>query len=123
VNYDLTGIVIYDSATAESITLSGSLHSIETTTTDSAGGLHVTIHANFQDVTAVGLTTGWNYQLQEEQQVSFNLTAGVAQEGTAEATVHIIGQGSIADYKLHAQTKFNFDVNGVLTAFQVSSQS
>src|SRR5437899_2473975 len=65
-----------DSCTGENIAYQGTLHVAEQVTFDNAGGMHVKLHENFQDVTGVGQTSGLQYHIPGAANLEENFTPG-----------------------------------------------
>jgi hypothetical protein len=98
----------------EDVVLSGTLHDLFHTTSDGAGGFHVTTHDNPQGVSGVGQVTGAKYQGTGVTRSEFNLKAG--QESTFVNNFRIIGQGPDNNFLVHDNFHVTVNANGTVTA-------
>lgn len=94
---------VIDDCTGELVFLFGIAQFHEQVTFDDAGNIHVMVHDNFQNVSAVGVTSGITYQA-----VGGDSTGGANGspdgrfEGTITATFNLISAGSSDNLKVHA---------------------
>jgi hypothetical protein len=87
------------------------------TTIDNAGGLHVQIHTNYDDLQAVNTVTGDIYSVNGGDKFSQNFGAdGLPAIETFVSHFNFIGQGSAPNLKVTSQFHTTINNNGVLTA-------
>lgn len=99
----------------EIVSLSGTIHVLITTTQDATGGIHFDRHAQPQNMTGVGQTSGASYQGTGVTRTQFN-APGLPYETTFVDNFRIIGQGSGNNLLLHTTMHQTFDANGNMTA-------
>jgi hypothetical protein len=93
---------LIDDCTGELVFVLGIAQFHEQFTWDDSGNVHVMVHDNFQNVSAVGVTSGIIYQA-----VGTDATGGAngspdgAYEGTYTATFNLISAGSSDNLKIH----------------------
>ena len=94
--------------------LSGYLHILTTSTTDAAGGAHLTTHFQPMGISGVGMITGDRYQGTGVTRQSVNLTPGTSM--TMVNNFRIIGQGRGNNYLVHSTVHLTINANGEVTA-------
>ncbi len=97
----------------ENVTFSGTEHDDSHVVMDKAGGAHVQLHINLQDVSGVG-DQGNNYQIPLTENIEQNVTVG--QETTAEAHLGIISQGSAPNFEERILIHMTVNPDGTVTS-------
>jgi hypothetical protein len=98
----------------ELVTLSGTLHVLQHTTIDEAGGVHVTLHVQPAGVSGTGQTTGDRYRGTGVTQQQFN-TVGASTQ-TLLNNFRIIGEGPRNNLLVHHTFHVTVNANGEVTA-------
>lgn len=105
----------------ELVAISGTLHEVFRTTTDSAGGFHVTQQFNQAGVSGTGQVTGTKYQITGGNVLEFNGKAGG--ESTLVNNFRVVAQGGHNNFVLHQTSHVTVNANGTVTAEHLSFQS
>lgn len=98
----------------ETVQLSGSLQVVDLLTFDAGGGIHLAFHANPQDVSGVGLTTGTRYRGTGVTLGNLNLTAGI--QSTLEDNFLLIAESGGGSLRVHETMVLVVSANGTLAA-------
>jgi hypothetical protein len=114
VNVDSTAFD-YNDCTEEPILLYGSVHLLITLTGDGAGGQHAHVQIAYNDVRALGLTTGTTYVVPGAGDLELNLTHGAANE-TLATRAEFIAPGGQNDFYVDYTVHITIDPNGAVTA-------
>jgi hypothetical protein len=88
IHYDGTGSDLQH-CSGEPMSLLGDIVITRHEDTDAAGGVHVTEHVVFQDLTATGLITGDRYRFVNAGNGTFNTTQGAATMVVSGATLQV----------------------------------
>ena len=102
------------------VTLTGTLHFEFKTHFDSAGGLHVKLHANPQDVTGSD-TNGVTYHAHGATNQSILIKANAADENTFVNTINVRGSEKDTSFVIHEVVHITVNANGEVTAVVVKS--
>jgi hypothetical protein len=95
------------------VVLSGDLHVLTQITFDNRGGLHVTVHANPQNVAGVGETSGTPYRAVGVSSNKF--TGKVGLTNTSINNFRVIGKGVGNNLQIHQNFHMTVNANGQLT--------
>jgi hypothetical protein len=100
----------------EALYLQGDLHMV--IRSDIVNGKqHYRLHYNQQNIVGTGLTTGTEYRVSGTENTTLNWEVFSAPvDSTQVVQVHIIGQGTDADYLLRETFHVTVNANGELTA-------
>jgi hypothetical protein len=99
----------------EVLAITGRIHILSTVTTDSAGGVHITVHFNPLSASGVGLDTGDMYRANGITRESFNVD-GFPSVNTFVNHFHLIGIAGVVNFKVHNTIHVTIDHNGDLAA-------
>lgn len=100
----------------EVVVLTGEIHVVTHTTTDSNGGLHVKTHQNFENVTGTGTLFLTPYRAVSSNNHSFNDNGSNAQqEFTTVNRVRLISPGPAENFLLNATSHTTVNANGEVT--------
>ena len=108
--------VDFSPCTGELILFSGNLHLVEHVTFDKAGGVHVGIHENYNDVSGVGLTSGTVYHATGVYNDNYTFGNGVYTE-TSNEQVKYIASGGGNNFKFNFLFHITAHPDGTITSF------
>jgi hypothetical protein len=94
----------------DTVTFSGSLHVVNTMTTDASGGTHLKTHVNYQDVTGTGAPSGINYRVGTVSNEVINDNDG------PQSTTTVITQGPALNSFLRTVLHITVNANGETTS-------
>lgn len=98
------------------VTFQGTMHVVNTVTTDSSGGFHLKTHVNYQDVTGTGTPSGVTYNVRTTTNETLNDNDGPQFETTVIQTIKLISQGSALNSFLHVVFHVTVNANGQTTS-------
>ena len=101
-----------NNCTGEDVVGTGTLHRRRTVTDDGNGGLHVTLHVNFSNVTAVGVPSATVYRAQQNIHVSRNIRGPFPVTVTIHNNVRFVAKKSGAEFFLTGDRKLVINANG-----------
>ena len=105
-----------DLCSADTVTLSGSLHIVTHFSTDSNGGTHTSSHQNFENVTGTG-TTSTTYRAVSSNNHTVNDNGNNSQQQFSVVNrVRLITQGSTDNYLLNITVNTTINANGLATS-------
>jgi hypothetical protein len=107
----------------EPVALSGDLHIVVTTTSDTSGGYHVTIGSNTQSVTGIGLISGDKYTSSTSIQNEYYDGGPFPQVNTVTNNYELISQGGTANLIMKITFHVTVNANGIPTASVDNIQS
>ena len=99
----------------ELVQLSGTLHVVDSLTTDAQGGIHRTLLFQPQGGIGTGLTTGTIYRATGETRYGFNVN-GPFEPNTFVNNFKIIGPGPANNWLVHETVHVSMDANGQIRA-------
>lgn len=100
----------------DTITLTGQVHIVTHTTTDSNGGSHVKTHQNFEDVSGTGTLVLTYRGVSSNNHTVNNNGSNLQQEFTSVNRVRLISQGPSDNYKLDITIHTTINANGEATS-------
>lgn len=95
--------------------VTGAVHVVRTLTRDEAGGVHQTVHVNFQSASGTSLTTRIQYRVISTQAISVNNAGPLPFERTVQVIVKLVGSGPDANRTLRTQMHVTVNGNGEVT--------
>jgi hypothetical protein len=98
------------------VTFSGTMHVVNTYTTDASGGTHVKSHINYQDVTGTGYPSGLTYNVRTVSNEVVNDNDGPQSEATVISTVKLTARGPALDFFLRLVMHVTVNANGETTS-------
>jgi hypothetical protein len=98
------------------VTFQGTMHVVNTVTTDAGGGFHLKTHVNYQDVSGTGSPSGANYNVRTTSNETLNDNDGPQSELTVIQTIKLISQGSALNSFLHVVFHITVNANGQTTS-------
>jgi hypothetical protein len=108
--------IIFNQCNGDTVTFSGTLHIVNTLTTDADGGTHLKTHTNYQDVTGTGLPSGINYRVGTVLNEVVNDNDGPQSNATVISTVKLIAPGPALNSFLRIVTHITINANGETTS-------
>jgi hypothetical protein len=104
------------STPVEPVALSGNLHIVVTTTSDSSGGYHVTTGSNTESVTGTGLISGLKYSSSTSDRDEYYDGGPFPQTHTITHNYVLISQGGTANTVMKITFHTTVNANGIPTA-------
>jgi hypothetical protein len=103
----------------EDILIEGTLREVLHITFDASGGRHRTVLFNAQGLTALGLTSGTEYQVSGPGHSIFNDddSAAPVRSRTFYDVIHLVGPGQATNLLVRTGFHLTFNSNGELVAF------
>lgn len=114
-NIEFTGN-IFNQCNGDDVTFSGTLHVVNTMTTDGSGGTHLKTHINYQDVTGTGVPSGITYRVRTVSNEVVNDNDGPQSTATVISTVKLIAAGPTLNYFLRLVLHVTVNANGQTTS-------
>jgi hypothetical protein len=108
-------LTVSDSCTGEDVDITGNLHVVVRVTADNAGGFHLGVNINSNDVHGVGEDSGIKYTGQANANGTLNLTNG-ATEGTLVLRLALESQGNASNLTVSLNAHITINANGDVTA-------
>jgi hypothetical protein len=106
----------FNQCNGDTVTFSGTMHVVNTMTTDSSGGTHLKTHINYQDVTGTGVPSGVVYRVRTVSNEVVNDNDGPQSTATVISTVKLISQGPALNYFLRVVLHITVNANGETTS-------
>ena len=110
-----TGNII-NPCNGDTVTFSGTLHVVNTMTTNASGGTHLKTHINYQNVTGTGSPSGINYRVGTVSNDVVNDNDGPQNTATVISTVKLIAPGSALNYFMRTVLHVTVNANGETTS-------
>ncbi|MFL6331846.1 MAG: hypothetical protein ACJ754_00725 [Pyrinomonadaceae bacterium] len=108
---------LFNPCNGDQVTFSGTLHVVNTMTTDAGGGTHLKTHLNYQDVTGTGTPSGVTYKVRTvTNEVVNDNDDGPQSTATVISTVKLIAQGPMLDYFMRTVLHVTVNANGETTS-------
>jgi hypothetical protein len=107
---------LFNPCNGDQVTFSGTLHVVNSMTTDASGGTHLKTHLNYQDVTGTGAPSGITYRVRTVTNEVVNDNDGEQSEATVISTVKLIAQGPALNYFLRTVLHVTVNANGETTS-------
>lgn len=107
---------LFNPCNGDLVTFSGTLHVVNTMTTDADGGTHLKTHINYQDVTGTGNPSGITYKVRTVTNEVVNDDDGPQSTATVISTVKLIAQGPTLDYFMRTVLHVTVNANGETTS-------
>jgi hypothetical protein len=98
------------------VALSGTMHIVVTTTSDSSGGYHTTVSSNTQSVTGTGLLSGETYSSSSEYEDEYYDAGPFPQVNTATHEYELISRSGTANLIIKVTFHVTVNANGIPTA-------
>ena len=114
-NIPITGSTV-NPCNGDRVTFSGTLHIVNTLTTDASGGTHLKTHSNYQDVTGTGDPSGITYNVRTVSNEVVNDNDGPQYTATVISTMKLVTQESAFNYFLRTVLHITINANGVTTS-------
>ncbi len=106
----------FNPCNGDQVTFSGTLHVVNTMTTDASGGTHLKTHSNYQDVTGTGAPSGVTYQVRTVSNEVVNDNDGPQSTATVISTMKLIAQGPTLNFFLRTVLHVTVNANGQTTS-------
>jgi hypothetical protein len=100
----------------DTVTFSGTLHIVNTLTTDAGGGTHLKTHTNYQDVTGAGVPSGITYRVGTVSNEIINDSDGPQSNVTSISTVKLIAPGPALNAFLRIVMHITINADGQTTS-------
>jgi len=107
---------LFNQCNGDQVTFSGSMHVVNTLTTDASGGTHLKTHINYQNVTGTGSPSGLSYNVRTVTNEVTNDADGAQSNATVISIVKLIAQGPTQDYFLRNVIHVTVNANGQTTS-------
>ena len=107
---------LFNQCNGDTVTFSGTLHVVNTMTTDAGGGTHLKTHSNYQDVTGTGVPSGITYLVRTVSNEVVNDNDGPQSSATVISTLKLIAPGPVLDYYLRIVMHITINANGQTTS-------
>ncbi|MBV9928769.1 MAG: hypothetical protein JOZ96_27385 [Acidobacteria bacterium] len=107
---------LFNPCNSDQVTFSGTLHVVNTMTTDASGGTHLKTHLNYQDVTGTGVPSGITYNVRTVTNEVINDNDGPQSEMTVISTVKMVARGPALDYYMRTVIHITVNANGETTS-------
>jgi len=107
---------IFNQCNGDTVTFSGTLHVVNTMTTDGSGGTHLKTHSNYQDVTGTGVPSGITYRVGTVSNEVVNDNDGPQSNATVISTVKLIAPGAALNYFMRIVLHITINANGETTS-------
>lgn len=107
---------LFNPCNGDQVTFSGTMHVVNTMTTDGGGGTHLKTHINYQDVTGTGTPSGISYNVRTVSNEVINDNDGPQSEATVISTVKLIAQGPSLNFFLRTVIHVTINANGETTS-------
>ncbi|HEX8337256.1 MAG TPA: hypothetical protein VF621_11045 [Pyrinomonadaceae bacterium] len=98
------------------VTFSGTLHVVNSMTTDASGGTHLRTHINYQNVTGTGTPSGLTYKVRTITNEVSNDADGPQSNATVISIVKLTAQGPALDFYLRTVLHVTVNANGETTS-------
>jgi hypothetical protein len=98
--------------TGEIFLVTGKIHEVRTVTVDKHGGVHQTVHVNFQSASGVSQTTGVRYRVISTQAISANNAGSLPFEQTVQVIFKLVGSGPGSNHTFRIKAHVTVDANG-----------
>lgn len=106
----------FNPCNGDQVTFSGTMHVVNTMTTDADGGTHLKTHSNYQDVTGTGTPSGVTYQVRTVSNEVVNDNDGPQSTATVISTMKLIAHGPTLNYFLRTVLHVTVNANGQTTS-------
>lgn len=106
----------FNQCNGDTVTFSGTMHVVNTMTTDASGGTHLKTHSNYQDVTGTGVPSGIEYRVRTVSNEVVNDDDGPQSNATVISTVKLISPGPAINYFLRIVMHITVNANGETTS-------
>jgi hypothetical protein len=107
---------LFNQCNGDDVTFSGTLHVVNTMTTDASGGTHLKTHINYQNVTGTGIPSGINYRVRTVSNEVINDADGPQSTATVISTVKLIAPGPALNFFLRIVLHITVNANGQTTS-------
>ena len=107
---------LFNQCNSDTVTFSGTLHVVNSITTDASGGTHLKTHTNYQDVTGTGTPSGITYNVRTISNEVVNDNDGPQSEATVISIVKLIARGPELDFYLRTVIHVTVNANGQTTS-------
>lgn len=107
---------LFNPCNGDTVTFSGTLHVVNTLTTDAGGGTHLKTHMNYQNVTGTGVPSGITYQVRTVTNEVANDADGPQSNTTVISTVKLNAQGPALNFYLRTVLHVTVNANGETTS-------
>jgi hypothetical protein len=114
-------LIVASTCQPEIVTLTGSIHILQTSEVDSNGGTHFKSQFQSQGISGVSMLTGIKYQGMRLNQTHTIDHSTPALETTIQNDIRIIGQGPGNNLLLHITMHMTINANGEVTANVVNT--
>lgn len=106
---------VFNQCNGDNVTFSGTMHVVNTLTTDADGGTHLKTHTNYQDVTGTGTPSGITYRVKSVSNEVVNDNDGPQYNATVISTLRLNAQGPALNYFLRIVMHVTINANGETT--------
>jgi len=110
--FDPLALLFLNNCTGDIFLVTGTVHVLRTQTFDQDGGIHQTVHVNFQSASGVSQTTGTRYSVISTQAISVNSAGPLPIERTVQVIVKLVGSGPDNNRTLRTKMHLTVDANG-----------
>ena len=107
---------ITNTCNGDTVAFQGTVHVVNTLTTDASGGYHLKTSSNYQDVSGTGTPSGLNYRIVTTRNDTVNDSDSAQFETTVVQTILAVSQGSAPNLFVHIVLHVTVNANGQTTS-------